>query len=165
MRFDTDKHKLRKLWEENKNNENLLNVATLKQDQKYAQIKLLKSNNTQFNKFQSFNTDWLVLSSKLQSDAGIDIYRSAGLQVELLLPKQFIPYIRINIACRRTDQLNISENSTVSYNSVCNVIDTESNLKKVSWDIVFIQSTGSIWYDYEIKFLFTLINPNYFTAS
>lgn len=170
MSYDTKKHKIRTIWEDQQANSNQIDYATLIQGQKETQIKLSASNNIQFGKIQSFNSEWLPIEVKgAVGIAGEHDYQSISFTVEKTLPEYLIPYARINLAYRRVDGKDIFSGSTICYlTQVCYIrdINASSNLKSVKWSIAFTERRyNQLWSDYEMKLFFTLINPHYITAS
>ena len=82
----------------------------------------------------------------------------------------------MNIAFKRHQDNNNFDKSEITIVQFNQVIDTTSDLKLVKWNFAFaqkkVQTVEEIrthvlynWSDYDMKLLFTLINPQYFTAS
>jgi len=180
MSFDTDRHKLQHIWEEFQRNSNQIDYATLIQGKKEVQIQLSQQITVQFNKFPVLNSEWIPMQIMgLQTDGSFE-YKAAIFQVILTLPKEFIPFARLNLAYRRTDSADIFADTTVVYSQFVQLINASrknefglpiagtENRRKALWNVGFSvkkNNESTILLDFEVKLFFTLLNPYYITAS
>ena len=179
MSFDTEKHKIQKNWEGSQNNTFQIDSATLIQDKKKTQIKLSNSNLSVFNKQITLNSEWLPMEEKSMT-SNLFANQSQSYSISMIIPEEYIPFARLNVAYRRIDGTDVFSSLAIIYEDVLQIINVavknefglpisnqSQNLKQVIWNVGFTQSGSALaqWYDFEIKFFFTLINPHYSTVS
>ena len=169
MSIDTQRHKIRAIWDAQEVNSNQIDTVLLTQGKKQTQVKLSQSNSVLMgNNIKSFNSEWLPLqitrgTSKSQ--------QSIVFVIEKTLPKEWIPYAKLNLAFRRVDGADIFGLSGIhNLIQICKISDikTSTSLKKCIWTISFSQTSyneNNPWLDAEVKLFFTLINPHYITVS
>ena len=179
MSFDTQKRKVYTNWEDSQKNGFKIDSATLIQNKKESQIKLTNPRLSVLGKVITLNSDWLPMEEKAITPNQF-ANQSQSYSVSMMVPDYYIPFARLNVAYRRVDGTDVFSNLAIIYDSFVQVIDVavknefglpisnqSQNLKQVIWNVGFTQSGSSqaIWYDFEVKFFFTLINPQYFTES
>ena len=181
MSFETEKHKIYTIWKDTNNNSIKLEGVINKQNQKETQIKQTLPNITQFNNIYTLNSEWMPILPVGVSSTGTYTNKCLTWSIEKIIPESKIPYARINVAYRRIDGIDIFADTSVYLNQFSQIIDVQKknefglpnlnyvqNLKRVIWNISFVQNKNSTppdWYDYELKLFFTLINPQRITAS
>lgn len=181
MSFETNKRKIRGVWEDSEGNNIALEAAQRVQVNKESRILLSIPNITVFNQIRSLNTEWFPMLPLGVDENEVYTDRGVAFAVEMSLPEQLIPYARLNVAYRRIGNEDLFTGTTITLTQFCQTFDiikkdqfglpviTEvQNLKRVIWNVGFTQNknvTPPVWYDYEIKLFFSLINPLIFTAS
>jgi hypothetical protein len=181
MSFETDRRKMKKIWETSQDNQWAVDSARLVQGKREVQIPFTEAKVVTIGKFKSYSSEWTPVAIKGVQHDGTYSYRAVEFYVELTLPEKWVPYARMNLAYRRTDNVDIFDGTSIDIVTFCQVTDMSpldefglpapgriSNLKKVRWCYAFAQNKyydPPPWYDYEMKLFFTLINPSYLTIS
>ena len=94
MSFDTEKRKLRTIWEGCEEVKNYLDSVTLIQGKRVAQIALYQPKTVQFNNFYSVSSNWVPIAirslQEIPNDSTFD-YKAISFIVEQTLPNAWVP--------------------------------------------------------------------------
>ena len=167
MSFESEKRKLRTIWENSQKNEFEVTKAELLQGKKVTQIQFNESRQTVFSRTRSFNTDWMPMMPVGEDVYGSYTTRAVYMQIESRIYEDWIPFVRVNVAYRRTDGVDALLDANVTSSSSVQIMDTDvENIKKAKWNLAYTYGKlGGTWRDFDMKFYLTIINPWYFTNS
>lgn len=164
MSYETEKHKLEKLYNENiVVDTSILNAQRI-QNNKTTQVKLAASNSLKFSKIFTYSSEWMPVVVREYTDFYNTKVSGILFKIEKRIPESWIPFSKLNLVFRSEQDVFKDSFNRLLYNTSIN--DTSSmTLKDVTWTVAFSQTGETLaseyftHRDFDMKLLFSLINP------
>lgn len=181
MSFETEKRKLRKVWEDSQNNQFTIDISRTVNTIKGQQMEQLPSRVIQLNRLDDIGGGWIddVAVIKFTDGNGHPYADTIAFQwtITASLPESWIPFVRLNFAYNRPDHVDPFAGQLVKFQYFVGMNEL-TGLDEFGFTIINPQKiVNATWYatmsvgsvganlpkDFTGKLYFTFLNPNLFS--